>query len=162
MSSSRCHFDMYPWLRMRLHFLYRNTLRWSIVVASMVFINQVSCCMPTQPSQPPTTTPPPNCCPALNQSVSQQFADGVLTFTYNNPTCRTQVFMTCTNPVPQINLVAAIVLNNSTFLAQAANQVNATASCVNGAFTVTGNSSQSIVVQNLFCIVADTTTPGKK
>ncbi|TMS37951.1 hypothetical protein L596_004782 [Steinernema carpocapsae] len=86
-SPSRCFMAMRAWVRLRMHFLYRNTQRWSIIVASLVFINQVSCCMPTQPgTNPTTTTPAPNCCPLLNQSVSDQFADGTMNFTYNNPT----------------------------------------------------------------------------
>ncbi|KAK0398371.1 hypothetical protein QR680_002564 [Steinernema hermaphroditum] len=165
MKSSGCCLMLCSWIRLRLHVIYCSTLRWSIIVASIVFINQVSCCMPTQPTPPPTTTTPSSsvCCGNLNQTISDQFADGVMNFTYNNPACHTQATMTCFNPVPQINLTAAIVLNNNTFLAQGLNQVSAQATCnANRAWTVTGNSSQTIVIQNLFCIVADTSTPGRK
>lgn len=50
-------------------------------------------CFPTDPSNNPTTIV---CCPPLNQTLSNsEFADGIMTFTYNSNVCRTTVVANC-------------------------------------------------------------------
>uniref|UniRef100_A0A1I8B5Y7 Protein YLS3-like n=1 Tax=Meloidogyne hapla TaxID=6305 RepID=A0A1I8B5Y7_MELHA len=64
------------------------------------------------------TTPQKICCPPLSQTISKstQFADGIMTFTYDNINCPTTVLINCSAPDPTLQLNAAIVANSINFL----------------------------------------------
>ncbi|PIO61346.1 hypothetical protein TELCIR_17132, partial [Teladorsagia circumcincta] len=57
------------------------------------------------------------CCPPLVQTpTATDFPDGIMTFAYNNDTCRTAVVATCSQTDPAFDLNAAIVANGVNFL----------------------------------------------
>uniref|UniRef100_A0A1I8AY15 C6 domain-containing protein n=1 Tax=Meloidogyne hapla TaxID=6305 RepID=A0A1I8AY15_MELHA len=70
-------------------------------------------CVSTVPGGQPIA-----CCPLLTQTISNstQFADGNMTFTYDNINCPTNVVINCTEPDLTLQLNAAIVANSVNFL----------------------------------------------
>nr|CAD2179863.1 unnamed protein product [Meloidogyne enterolobii]CAD2182083.1 unnamed protein product [Meloidogyne enterolobii] len=87
------------------------------VILSVLFLSSSflpgRACVSTVPGGQPIT-----CCPLLFQTISNstQFADGILTFTYDNINCPTNVVMNCSEPDPTLQLNAAIVANSVNFL----------------------------------------------
>ncbi|RCN45978.1 hypothetical protein ANCCAN_08015, partial [Ancylostoma caninum] len=78
-----------------------------------------------------TTGPvPAGCCPPLTQTLtSSEFPDGIMTFTYNNDTCRTMVVATCSQTDPAFDLYAAIVANGQFFLDYGPNNISFPGTC---------------------------------
>ncbi|EYC15312.1 hypothetical protein Y032_0037g3447 [Ancylostoma ceylanicum] len=71
-----------------------------------------------------------SCCPALMQTLtSSEFPDGLMTFFYNNDTCRTMVTAVCSQTDPAFDLYAAIVANGQFFLDYGPNNISFPGTC---------------------------------
>ncbi|GMR56534.1 hypothetical protein PMAYCL1PPCAC_26729, partial [Pristionchus mayeri] len=91
----------------------------STTVTSTTTSTKVSPTTTIPRSSTPTTGP--DCCPALTQSMSPpEFADGSMTFSYNNNTsnnsCLSTVIVTCSQTDPSFEVYASIVANGIQFL----------------------------------------------
>uniref|UniRef100_A0AC34F8H2 C6 domain-containing protein n=1 Tax=Panagrolaimus sp. ES5 TaxID=591445 RepID=A0AC34F8H2_9BILA len=113
----------------------------------------VDSCFPTSPGGTPITTTTSatittttvitgDCCPALIQTPTEVTfaADGNMTFTYNDDTCRSAATIFCGQPnnVPGLELRPAIVANRINYMTtgDVAETITFPATCVNGIWQV--------------------------
>uniref|UniRef100_A0AAF5DN34 C6 domain-containing protein n=1 Tax=Strongyloides stercoralis TaxID=6248 RepID=A0AAF5DN34_STRER len=103
-----------------------------------------------------TTTTSEDCCPALNQTFEgTTFADGNLTLTYDNDNCRRFVDMFCTQPLADLSLYAAIVVNINNFMNYNFMNVTWNATCSNGVW-LTGE--PPLQIDTLQCLLTEPIT----
>uniref|UniRef100_A0AC35G0K7 C6 domain-containing protein n=1 Tax=Panagrolaimus sp. PS1159 TaxID=55785 RepID=A0AC35G0K7_9BILA len=115
-------------------------------------------CFPTSPGGTPitTTTPLPSgdCCPALVQTpISNQLADGFMSFAYNSDTCRSTATVTCQQPQGQgLELQAAIVVNQINFIDVALDTLTLPATCVGGVWQM---AQPPLNINEISCVLTD-------
>ncbi|KHJ86290.1 hypothetical protein OESDEN_13964 [Oesophagostomum dentatum] len=91
------------------------------------------------------------CCPALTQTLtSSEFPDGIMTFVYDNDTCRTTVVATCSQTDPAFDLYAAIVANGQYFLDYGPNNISFPGTC-NGATQTWQMGTPPLTITTLEC-----------
>uniref|UniRef100_A0A183FM04 CUB domain-containing protein n=1 Tax=Heligmosomoides polygyrus TaxID=6339 RepID=A0A183FM04_HELPZ len=82
------------------------------------------------PQALPSPAQTSGCCPALVQTpTTSEFPDGLMTFVYDNDTCRTAVVATCSQTDPAFDLYAAIVANQEFFLDFGPNNITFSGTC---------------------------------
>uniref|UniRef100_A0A0N5BC27 C6 domain-containing protein n=1 Tax=Strongyloides papillosus TaxID=174720 RepID=A0A0N5BC27_STREA len=103
-----------------------------------------------------TITSTLDCCPALVQTFEGvTFADGNLTLTYDDDNCRTFVDMFCTQPLEDLELYAAIVVNTNNFMNYDFMNVTWNATCSNGVW-ITGD--PPLQIETLQCLLTEPAT----
>uniref|UniRef100_A0A914QGV4 Apple domain-containing protein n=1 Tax=Panagrolaimus davidi TaxID=227884 RepID=A0A914QGV4_9BILA len=95
-----------------------------------------------------------NCCSALVQTpISNGLADGIMSFKYNNATCRTTATITCQQPQGQgLELSAAIVVNQINFIDVAVDTLTLPATCKNGTWQI---AEPPLNIISLECVMTD-------
>jgi hypothetical protein len=94
------------------------------------------------------------CCGQLIQRHSTSGnSDGIMTFVYNDETCRSTASVTCSQPQKQgLELVAGIVVNEIHFLEIGPKSITLPATCYNGVWQI---AQPPLNVTRLECIVSD-------
>ncbi|KAF7640085.1 hypothetical protein Mgra_00000529 [Meloidogyne graminicola] len=105
----------------------------------------------------PGGQPVPNCCPLLSQTISNstQFADGDMTFNYDNINCPTNVVINCSEPDPTLQLNAAIVANSVNFLSVGSLSTTFPGTCNTQNQWIVGN--PPLIVNDLECLLTNPT-----
>ncbi|KAI6214106.1 hypothetical protein M3Y94_00229300 [Aphelenchoides besseyi] len=121
---------------------------WFVLI-SFLLVASGDACTPTVGNNPGTGTPS-GCCPALVQTntSSTAFADGTMTFAYDNNNCRMTVTATCASTQSNA-LNAAIVVNGNNFLVFGQNSVSFPGTCNGNNQWLMG--SPPLTVQTIEC-----------